>query len=51
MSQEDEQIQQRRQHLEGIAALGAATYPNRFDRTDTISALVTMASIDPDVLT
>jgi lysyl-tRNA synthetase class 2 len=41
MSQEDEQIQQRRQHLEGIAALGAATYPNRFDRTDTISALVT----------
>jgi lysyl-tRNA synthetase, class II len=41
MSQEDEQIQQRRQHLEGVAALGAATYPNRFDRTDTISALVT----------
>ena len=40
MSQEDEQIQQRRQHLEGVAALGAATYPNRFDRTDTISALV-----------
>jgi lysyl-tRNA synthetase, class II len=40
MSQEDEQIQQRRQHLDGIAALGAATYPNRFDRTDTISALV-----------
>ena len=40
MSQEDEQIQQRRQHLEGVAALGAATYPNRFDRTDTVSALV-----------
>jgi lysyl-tRNA synthetase, class II len=41
MSQEDEQIQQRRQHLEGVAALGAAAYPNCFDRTDTISALVT----------
>jgi len=40
MSQEDEQTQQRRQHLAGIAALGAATYPNRFDRTDTVSALV-----------
>jgi lysyl-tRNA synthetase class 2 len=40
MSQEDEQIQQRRQHLEGVAALGVAPYPNRFDRTDTISALV-----------
>jgi lysyl-tRNA synthetase class 2 len=40
MSQEDEQIQQRRQHLAAIAALGVAPYPNRFDRTDTISALV-----------
>ncbi len=40
MSQEDEQVQQRRQHLESVAALGVPTYPNRFDRTDTISALV-----------
>jgi lysyl-tRNA synthetase class 2 len=40
MSQEDEQIQQRRQHLAAIAALGVGPYPNRFDRTDTISALV-----------
>src|SRR5262245_30563208 len=39
MSQQDEQIQQRRQHLEGAAVRGSATYPNRFDRTDTISAL------------
>jgi lysyl-tRNA synthetase class 2 len=40
MSQEDEQVQQRRQHLEAIADLGAPTYPNRFDRTETISAVI-----------
>jgi lysyl-tRNA synthetase class 2 len=41
MSQEDEQIEQRRQHLDAIAALGVPTYPHRFDRTDSIAALVT----------
>jgi lysyl-tRNA synthetase class 2 len=40
MSQEDEQIQERRRHLEALAALGVAPYPNRFERTDTISAIV-----------
>ncbi len=38
--QEIDQIQQRRRNLEEIAALGHAIYPNRFDRTHTISEIV-----------
>ena len=32
MSSQDEQIQQRKSHLEALAHRGVATYPNRFDR-------------------
>jgi lysyl-tRNA synthetase class 2 len=39
MSSQDEQIQQRKANLESLKALGVATYPNRFDRTDTVTAL------------
>ncbi|HWQ34790.1 MAG TPA: lysine--tRNA ligase [Blastocatellia bacterium] len=38
--QDNDQIQQRRHHLEEIAALGHPVYPNRFDRTHTITQLV-----------
>ncbi|MBX3279885.1 MAG: lysine--tRNA ligase [Acidobacteria bacterium] len=38
--QDNDQIQQRRRHLEEIAALGHPGYPVRFDRTHTISAVV-----------
>jgi lysyl-tRNA synthetase, class II len=41
MSQEDDLIEQRRQHLAAIAALGVPTYPNRFAPTDSVTALVT----------
>jgi lysyl-tRNA synthetase class 2 len=40
MSSQDEQIQQRKANLEALVALGVAPYPNRFDRRDTIEALV-----------
>ena len=40
MTQEDEQIAQRRAHLAAIEALGLPAYPHRFDPADTISALV-----------
>ncbi len=40
MSSQDEQIQQRKANLDALQALGVATYPNRFDRRDTVSALV-----------
>jgi len=40
MSSQDEQIQQRRANLAELAALGIEIYPRRFDRTHTISALV-----------
>ncbi|HEX7087436.1 MAG TPA: lysine--tRNA ligase [Vicinamibacterales bacterium] len=40
MTQEDEQIRQRRANLEALAALGVDIYPRRFDRTHTITALV-----------
>jgi lysyl-tRNA synthetase, class II len=36
----EEQIQQRRSNLAEIAKLGVEIYPRRFDRRDTISALV-----------
>src|SRR5690349_10798536 len=41
MSSEDEQIAQRRANLADIAGLGLDIYPHRFDRRDTIDALVT----------
>ena len=40
MTQEDEQIAQRRAHLAAIEALGLPAYPHRFNPADTISALV-----------
>src|SRR5262249_28331399 len=36
----DEQIQQRRANLAELGTLGIEVYPRRFDRRDTISALV-----------
>jgi lysyl-tRNA synthetase class II len=40
MTQEDEQIAQRRANLAALAARGVETYPRRFDRTHTIAELV-----------
>jgi lysyl-tRNA synthetase class 2 len=40
MTQEDEQIAQRRANLAALAERGVETYPRRFDRSHTISALV-----------
>ncbi len=40
LDQENDQIQQRRRHLEEIVAMGHPAYPNRYDRTHTISELV-----------
>ena len=40
MSAHDEQVQQRRTNLEELGKLGVEIYPRRFERTDTISALV-----------
>jgi lysyl-tRNA synthetase class 2 len=40
LDQDNDQIQQRRRHLEEIAALGHPVYPHRFDRTHTISEVV-----------
>jgi lysyl-tRNA synthetase class 2 len=40
MTQEDVQIAQRRANLAALAERGVETYPRRFDRTHTISALV-----------
>ena len=40
MSSEDEQIEQRRANLARLVELGVNAYPHRFDRTDTISDLV-----------
>ncbi len=37
---EDEQIQQRRDNLARLSALGVDTYPHRFDRTATVTDLV-----------
>ena len=41
MTQEDEQIQQRRANLEALTRLGLPAYPHRFERTDTVTDLVT----------
>lgn len=40
LDQDNDQIQQRRRHLEEITALGHAAYTNRFDRSHTVSQLV-----------
>ena len=40
MSSEDAQIEQRRANLDAITRLGIRPYPNRFDPSDTVSALV-----------
>jgi lysyl-tRNA synthetase class 2 len=40
MSSEEEQIQQRKLNLAAIGRLGVPTYPNRFERRDTVTALV-----------
>lgn len=40
MSSEAEQIQQRRANLDAITKLGIRPYPNRFQTTDTVTALV-----------
>ena len=40
IEQDNDQIQQRRLHLEEIVALGHAAYPHRFNRTHKISGLV-----------
>ncbi|HZS10592.1 MAG TPA: lysine--tRNA ligase [Blastocatellia bacterium] len=40
LDQDNDQIQQRRRHLEEIAAQGVPVYPNRFDRTHTITEVV-----------
>ena len=40
MTQEDEQIQQRRSNLSALTRLGVNPYPHRFDRTHTVSDLV-----------
>src|SRR5438093_11884229 len=40
MSNEVEQIAQRKAKLEEIRSLGVSTYPNHFDRRTTVAALV-----------
>jgi lysyl-tRNA synthetase class 2 len=40
LDQDNDQIQQRRRHLEEIVALGHAAYTHRFDRSHTVSQLV-----------
>jgi lysyl-tRNA synthetase class 2 len=42
MSSQDEQIQQRKANLEALTGLGVAAYPNRFDRRDTVTDLVSV---------
>jgi lysyl-tRNA synthetase class 2 len=40
VANEEAQVEQRRKHLDAIIALGCQPYPNRFDTTHTVSALV-----------
>ncbi|MGH9834320.1 MAG: lysine--tRNA ligase [Blastocatellia bacterium] len=40
LDQDNDQIQQRRRHLEEIGEMGHATYPHRFDSAHTISQIV-----------
>jgi lysyl-tRNA synthetase class 2 len=47
MSQEDEQIAQRRTNMDELARLGVSTYPHKFARTDSISDLVTAHGTRP----
>ncbi len=42
MSSQDEQIQQRRAHLDALQGMGVSVYPNKFERQDTVSALVSL---------
>src|ERR671910_2401267 len=47
MTQEDEQIQQRRANLEALARLGVRPYPHRFERTHSVSRLVGAHAVTP----
>ena len=47
MTQEDEQIQQRRANLEALARLGVRPYPHRFERTHSVSDLVRAHAATP----
>jgi lysyl-tRNA synthetase class 2 len=47
MTQEDEQIQQRRANLEALTRLGVRPYPHRFERTHTVTELVREHSETP----
>src|SRR6478736_1923319 len=40
MSSQEEQIAQRRSNLDALKKLGVEIYPHKFDRADTVSALV-----------
>ncbi len=40
MTQESDQLTQRRANLEALVRLGVQPYPHRFERTDTVEALV-----------
>src|SRR6478609_1800840 len=40
MSSQEEQVEQRRQNLDALAALGVEVYPRLFERRHTISELV-----------
>jgi lysyl-tRNA synthetase, class II len=44
MSNEEEQIAQRREKLQALTTLGVAAYPNQFDRTASVSDLVSAHS-------
>jgi lysyl-tRNA synthetase class 2 len=47
MSSEVVQTEQRRANLEAITSLGFSAYPNKFDTTHTVSALVTAHTATP----
>jgi lysyl-tRNA synthetase, class II len=47
MTQEDEQIQQRRANLEALTRLGVRPYPHRFERTHTVTELVQAHAATP----
>src|SRR5918995_5186995 len=47
MTQEDDQIQQRRANLEALARLGVRPYPHRFERTHSVSELAGAHALTP----
>src|SRR5918995_2820565 len=47
MTQEDDQIQQRRANLEALARLGVRPYPHRFERTHSVSELAGAHAVTP----